>query len=361
MEQEPPKYAVEYISPIPFPQRLVGKGDANNFNQFLETLKKIPKSIHVLDMIEQVPQYLKFLREVTMHKRRLKEHTRVHLTEECNAILQHQLPSKLKDPGSFTIPCSIGSHFIDKCLCDLGASVNLMPVSLFRKLGLGELKPTTTSLQLADRSIIHPMGVLEDILVKVGKFYLPADFLVLDLEEDMDIPVILGRPFLATSRAMIDVNMGKITIRVGGNKEEFHVLTNVEHPQCESKDATYEMDTGQVLKPTSMCKNTTTMDVNRRDDKLVVDVKGDDDKVLKDAACFMLDPGQSLTSKKMNKKAAKAFAKLSKSFQWFIKGRNEESNHLDPQPQTFLSYSKKHVMNVIKNVGGSSCLNFEPP
>ena len=139
VEQTSPKVVVEYVSPIPFPQRLVGKGDANNFNQFLETLKKIPKSIHVLDMIEQVPQYLEFLREVTMHKRRLKEHTRVHLIEECNAILQHQLPSKLKDPGSFTIHCSIGSHFIDKCLCDLGASVNLMPMSLFKKLELVSL------------------------------------------------------------------------------------------------------------------------------------------------------------------------------------------------------------------------------
>ena len=221
VEQISPKVVVEYVSPMPFSQRLGGKGDANNFNQFLETLKKIPKSLHVLDMIEQVPQYLKFLREVTMHKRRLKAHTRVHLTEECNVIFQHQLPFKLKDLGSFTIPCSIGSHFIDKCLYDLGESVNLMPLSFFRKLELGELKPTTTSLQLADRSIIHPIGVVEDILVKVGKFNLPADFLVLDLEEDMDIPIILGCPFLATSRAMIDVNMGKITVQVWGDKDEF--------------------------------------------------------------------------------------------------------------------------------------------
>ena len=200
-----------------------------------------------------------------------------------------------------------------------------MPVSLFRKLGLGELKPTTTSLQLADRSIIHPMGVVEDILVKVGEFYLPADFLVLDLEEDMDISVILGCPFLATSRAMIDVNMGKITIRVGGDMEEFHVLTNEKHPQVESKDASYKMDTGQVLTPTPMCKET-TMDVNKFDDKLVVDVKGDGSKVPKDAACFVLDTGQSINSKKMKKKASKAFAKLSKSFKWCIKERNEESN-----------------------------------
>ena len=91
------------------------------------------------------------------------------------------------------------------------------------------------------------------------------------------------------------------------------------------------------------------------------DVKGDGDKVLKDATCFMLDTGQSLSSKKMNKKAAKTFAKLSKSFKWCIKGRNEESNHLDPTSQAFWSSLKTQVMNVITNGGGSSCLNFEPP
>ena len=120
------------------------------------------------------------------------------------------------------------------------------------------------------------------------------------------------------------------------------------------------MDTGQVLTPTPMCKET-TMDVNKFDDKLVVDVKGDGSKVPKDAACFVLDTGQSINSKKMKKKASKAFAKLSKSFKWCIKRRNKESNQLDPQPQTFQSFSKKHVKNVIKNVAGSSCLNFEPP
>ncbi|KAL5539346.1 hypothetical protein UlMin_042284 [Ulmus minor] len=145
-----------------------------------------------------MPKYAKFLKEVLSNKRRLEGNEKVMLTEECSAILQRKLPQKLKDPGSFTIPCTIGDFEFDKVLCDLGASINLMPLSIFRKLGLGEVKPTTVTLQLADRSIKHPRGIIEDVLVKVDKFIFPADFIVLDMEEDREVPLILGRPFLAT-------------------------------------------------------------------------------------------------------------------------------------------------------------------
>nr|XP_023870464.1 uncharacterized protein LOC111983048 [Quercus suber] len=130
--------------------------------------------------------------DIISKKRKLEEHETVMLTEESSAILQKKLPPKLKDPGSFTIPCTIGKSYFDRALCDLGASINLMPFSVFRKLGLGEVKPTTISLQLADRSIKYPRGVIEDILVKVDKFIFPADFIVLDMDEDEEIPLILG-------------------------------------------------------------------------------------------------------------------------------------------------------------------------
>ncbi|KAL5572989.1 hypothetical protein UlMin_022586 [Ulmus minor] len=145
-----------------------------------------------------MPKYANFLKEVLSNKRRLEGNEKVMLTEECSAILQRKLPQKLKDPGSFPIPCTIGDFEFDKVLCDLGASINLMPLSIFRKLGLGEVKPTTVTLQLADRSIKHPRGIIEDVLVKVDKFIFPADFIVLDMEEDREVPLILGRPFLAT-------------------------------------------------------------------------------------------------------------------------------------------------------------------
>ena len=138
-----------------------------------------------------MPRYAKFLKEILTNKKKLKEHERINLNEECSAILQNKLPQKLKDPGSFTIPCIIGDCSFDKVLCDLGASINLMPFSIFRKLGLGEPKPTTITLQLADRSIKYPRGIVEDVLVKVNKFIFPVDFIVLDMEEDYDVPLIL--------------------------------------------------------------------------------------------------------------------------------------------------------------------------
>ncbi|MBM1019739.1 retropepsin-like aspartic protease, partial [Escherichia coli] len=118
------------------------------------------------------------------------------------AIVSSRLPPKLKDPGSFTIPCTIGTEFYGRALCDLGASINLMPLSVFEQLGLGEVKPTTVSLQLADRSVKRPIGIVEDVLVKVDKLILPADFIILDMEEDHEVPLILGRSFLATGRTL---------------------------------------------------------------------------------------------------------------------------------------------------------------
>ena len=154
----------------------------------------------------------------------------VNLTEECSAILQRKLPQKLKDPGSFTIPCTIRNAIFERALCDLGASINLMPLSICKRLGLGEARLTTVTLQLADGSLKHPRGVIEDVLVKVDKFIFPADFIVLDMEEDKEIPIILGRPFLATGRAMIDVQRGELKLRVQEDEVKFNVFEAVRHP-----------------------------------------------------------------------------------------------------------------------------------
>ncbi|XP_057999237.1 uncharacterized protein LOC131178306 [Hevea brasiliensis] len=115
----------------------------------------------------------------------LEDYENVALTEECSAILQNKLPPKLKDPGSFSIPCHIGETSIERALCDLGASVSLVPLSICEKLKVGDLKPTTISLQLADRSIKYPVGILENVPLKVGKFFIPVDFIVLEVEEDV--------------------------------------------------------------------------------------------------------------------------------------------------------------------------------
>ena len=137
-----------------------------------------------MEALENMPSYMKFMKKILENKKKLGEYETIALTKECSAILQKKLPPKLKYPGSFSIPFSIRNSVSGKALCDLGASINLMPLSMFKRLKLGEAKPTTICLQMADRSYQHPRGVIENVLVKVDKFLFPADFVILDMEED---------------------------------------------------------------------------------------------------------------------------------------------------------------------------------
>src|SRR5262249_16054392 len=130
------------------------------------------------------------------------------------AILQNKLPKKLKDLGCFTIPCTIGSLTINDALADLGASINVMLYSMFKKLEMGTPRPTGMFIQLADRTIRHPRRIIENILVRVNKFFFLMDFVVLDMDESFKVPLILGRPFLATAKALIDVEQRKLILRV---------------------------------------------------------------------------------------------------------------------------------------------------
>ena len=195
----------------------------------MEVFKKPHINIPFTDELEQMPRYVKFMKDILSKKRRLLDFETVNLTEECSAILQRKLPQKLKDPSSFTIPCTIGNSIFERALCDLGASINLMPLSIFRQLVLGEARPTIVTLHLADRSLKHPKGVTEDVLVKVNKFIFLANFIVLDMEEDKEIPIILGRPSLATGRAMIDVQRGELKLRVQDDEVKFNVFEAVRH------------------------------------------------------------------------------------------------------------------------------------
>ncbi|XP_057443707.1 uncharacterized protein LOC130735838 [Lotus japonicus] len=169
-------------------------------------LKKLRVELPFSEVLEKMPQYAKFMKEILSKKRWLSEENEiVELTEECSAILQRKLPPKRKDPGSFTLPVNFGASKQVRALCDLGSSVNLMPLSMFERLNVGELKPTMMMLQLADRSIVAPWGVVEDVLVRVGEFEFPVNFVIIDMDEDSKIPLILGRPFLATSNTKINV------------------------------------------------------------------------------------------------------------------------------------------------------------
>ncbi|XP_071933609.1 uncharacterized protein [Coffea arabica] len=192
--------------------------------------EKQPSSSTTIPIPPAIPSYAKFLKEIMTRKRKLEDCETIALTEECSAIIQNKLPPKLKDPGSFSIPCTIGNVDFSKALCDLGASVSLIPLTVARQLGLHELKRTNITLQLADRSIRYPLGVLENVLIKVQKFIIPVDFVVLDMEENISMPIILGRPFLATAGTIIDVKNGKLKFQVGEEEVEFNLNEMEKYP-----------------------------------------------------------------------------------------------------------------------------------
>ncbi|KAB2629193.1 hypothetical protein D8674_033988 [Pyrus ussuriensis x Pyrus communis] len=197
-----------YTPPIPFPGRLAKSKQDKSFKEIFDILSKVNVNLPLLDVIRNMPAYGKFFKELNSYKRKYGPHEKVVVSENVSAVLQRKLPPKLKDPGSFSINITIGDKKVEKAMLDLGASINLMPYSVYLQLGLGDLKATTISLQLADRSVKYPRGIIEDILVQVDKLILPADFVVLDMEEapihDRELPILLGRPFMATAKTIID-------------------------------------------------------------------------------------------------------------------------------------------------------------
>ena len=198
-------------------------------------------NIPLLDIIKQVPAYAKFLKDLCTIKKGLGIEKKAFLTEQVSAIIQSKNPVKYKDPGSPTISVNIGGNCIDKSLLDLGASVNLLLYSVYKQLGLGELKPTNITLSLADRSVKIPKGIVEDVLVKVDKFYYPVDFVVLDTEPIVNgpnhVPIILGRPFLATANAIINCRNGVMQLTFGNMTLELNIFhLNNKHKLLEDEN-----------------------------------------------------------------------------------------------------------------------------
>ena len=194
----------------------------------LEVLRQVKVNITLLDMIKQVPTYAKFLKDLCIVKRGLNVDKKAFLTEQVSAIIQCKTQVKYKDPDCPTISVNIRGTCVEKALLDLGASVNLLPYSMYKQLGLGELKPTSITLSLADRSIKIPKGKVEDVLVQVDKFYYPVDFFVLDTEPAAAgtnyLPIILGRPFLATSNAIINFRNSVMQLTFGNMTLELNIF-----------------------------------------------------------------------------------------------------------------------------------------
>ena len=218
----PDKHHIMYIDELPYPAQLLKDEKNNNYSKFVDVFKNLRFNIPFLDAILSIPNYVKFLRNFLSEKKN-EDVGVVRLTEKCSAILQSKLPPKLSDPGSFTLPCELKQNQVINALCDLGASINLIPLSLCRKYNLGKIKKSSMRLQMADQTMKEPVGILEDVLVKIGTFIFPADFVVLDMDEDEDMPLIIGRPLLRTARALIDVHQGKLTIRLNDQSLEFNM------------------------------------------------------------------------------------------------------------------------------------------
>ncbi|XP_077211266.1 uncharacterized protein LOC143846661 [Tasmannia lanceolata] len=241
-----------YMPKAPFPSclespssSLFGKKGAK-MEEMLELLKQVQINLPLLDAIKQVPAYAKFLKNLCTQKRKLKTQVQktVHLTEQMSAVLSNKLPPKFKDPGAPLISSVIGNLSIERALLDLGVSVNLLPSSVYEQFGFRELKTIEVILQLADRSIKIPRGLIEDVLVKVDELYFPVEILVFDMEmanNGKQQPIILGRPFLATANACINCRSGAMDISFGNKKLRLNIFNTSLGPQREEECFTVDL------------------------------------------------------------------------------------------------------------------------
>ncbi|XP_009594056.2 uncharacterized protein [Nicotiana tomentosiformis] len=189
-------------------QRLAKQKKDDQYRKFMEMPRQIQLNIPLMDALREMPGYAKIMKDLMSQKFDFQDLSTVTLTQTCSAVVTRPMAQKVSDPGSFTIPCTIGSYAFAKALCDLGARINLIPLAIYIKLGIGKARPTSMLLQLGDHIVKRPTGILDDVLDQVGKFVFPADFVIIDCQVDEEIPIILGRLFLATGRALIDCETG---------------------------------------------------------------------------------------------------------------------------------------------------------
>ncbi|CAO2830619.1 unnamed protein product [Amaranthus hypochondriacus] len=222
-----------YVQPAPFPQRLAKARLDKRYGKFLQLVKDIHLKFPFLQVVTEIPSFARFLKDLTTNRN--KTEGVINLSEQCSAVILKQLPPKLDDPGSFSICIYISSLAVDNALCDLGASVSLMPFSVYQRLpNVGSLLQTSMTLQLADRSIRHPKGIVKDIPVFVGNLVFPCDFVVMDIPENTRTPIILVKLCLATAGAIIDVKRGKLTLEVGEEKMVFELQKHKEGASFEN-------------------------------------------------------------------------------------------------------------------------------
>ncbi|XP_070034950.1 uncharacterized protein [Nicotiana tomentosiformis] len=214
--------------PPPNPQRLGKQNGETQFKKFIQTMKSLSINVPLVEALEQMQSYAKFMRDLVTKKRSINLEI-IKFSHQVSAIL-HSMAPKLEDLSAFMILFTIVSANFAKALCDLGASINLMPYSVFITLEIRKPRPTSMRFQMADHTMRRSLGVIEDVLVRVDKFILPVNFVILDREVDYEVSIILGRPFLATCKALCDVEAGEITFWVGDEKMIFHVFKSMREP-----------------------------------------------------------------------------------------------------------------------------------
>ncbi|KAJ9566198.1 hypothetical protein OSB04_002164 [Centaurea solstitialis] len=201
---------------VPYPARLRKEKKEAQYRKFIDLIKRVDINVPLVDLIAGVPSYARFLKELVANKARMGTEEIAFLNAECSATLSDTL--KKGDPGSFIIPCYFGKSVSCRALADLGASINLMPLSFYQKLGLNDLKSTRMTIELADRSIKYPVGIAEDVIVRVDRFEFPTDFVILDIKDEVKVPLILGRPFRNTASAIIHVAKRELSLGIGEDR-----------------------------------------------------------------------------------------------------------------------------------------------
>ncbi|KAG2390576.1 uncharacterized protein HKW66_Vig0220180 [Vigna angularis] len=272
-EKEKNQKEKEIVKHLPYPKIPCTKGKEKQLARFKQIFDQLEITMPLTEALQQIPAYAKYMNQILSKKKYLDEET-IEVQGNCSAIMQKTLPPKFKDPGSFTIPCTIGNHEIGRALVDLGASINLIPLSMLKKIGGLEVKPTRMMLQLADRSIKYPYGVVEDVVVKIDKLQFPVDFVVMDIEEDVEIPLILGRPFMKTAKVVIHVEKGTVKLKNQDEEVTFNVF-GVEQ-QNHEKETSIEA-TDEILSITSLTEQAAKL-VKRSFSCLSPRVKGEEEE-----------------------------------------------------------------------------------
>ncbi|GJW66116.1 zinc knuckle CX2CX4HX4C containing protein [Tanacetum coccineum] len=234
-------YVDPYEPPIPFPRCLEHQAKEALVHQNMESLKKININRPLLKEIRQTNNYAKHMKDLVESKLQTNDDEEIRMNPRCSALLQNRLPPKEQDPGSFILPCFIGKLDFKNALAYLGASISIMPLLMYKRLGIGKLEPINMVIEMADNTKCTPKGIVENLLIKIDKFIFLVYFVILDMVEEIRMPIILGRPLLSTAHAKVDIFRKSISLEVGSEKVIFKMkssfttnLESVRSIKCET-------------------------------------------------------------------------------------------------------------------------------